>query len=183
MTVNKNKATIGIVIAIAASVMLMINLIAITQSGLGNGSSATWDRNFQSFADNLVSDCSTDQEKVDVFANWITTNIEYDDDYNFGFYQHTNINNVIKNKTGVCFDYSNLFAAMCRSQNIPCHIVDGTSQISNTHHSWNRVLINGEWKEVDLTNDAAYFQKGEGQYFGYQPIDDSNSVYKITKIY
>lgn len=181
MTKQKNIRFAGIAIVLAAFVFMMISLFGITGSGTGNGGSAIWNRDFQQFADNMVSDCNTDKEKSDTFAVWITNNIEYDSDYQFGIYQYTDVSKVIENKTGVCYDYSNVYAALCRSQNIPCHIVDGVSD-SGYHHSWNRVYLDGVWYDVDLTNDAAFVQKNEGKYFGYQTAGEDDT-YRVTKIY
>lgn len=183
MKVKNNKAVIGLVITFSAFVMLMINIFAVTQNGIGNGGSAIWNHEFQNVTDEIVENCDTDAEKVDAIYNWITTNIKYDNDYKFGLYQKTNVNKVIETKTGVCYDYSNVFAAMCRSQNIPCQIIDGVSKTSNMHHSWNKVFLDGKWYEVDVTNDASYIQNNEGEYFGYQPENSSESIYKITKTY
>ena len=45
---------------------------------------------------------------------------------------------------GICFDYANLFTAICRSQNIPCYTVYGHNIIDHSsRHCWNRVYFNG----------------------------------------
>lgn len=41
-------------------------------------------------------------------------------------------------KTGICFDYSSLFAAMARSQNIPTRLVVGYAS-PDIYHAWNEV--------------------------------------------
>lgn len=50
-------------------------------------------------------------------------------------------------KIGVCHDFANIFATMCRAQDIPCNTVD------NRTHTWNLVYVNGSWVEVDMTVD------------------------------
>lgn len=53
-----------------------------------------------------------------------------------------------RNNTGVCLDFANIYAIMCREQGIPCTI------LTTDTHAWNAVYINGEWVEVDLTTDV-----------------------------
>ncbi|MCQ2911840.1 MAG: transglutaminase domain-containing protein, partial [Clostridia bacterium] len=57
--------------------------------------------------------------------------------------------------------YSAIFAGMLRSLDIPTKMVKGYNKADlNTYHAWNQVLVNGEWKTVDTTNDAYRVQKG-----------------------
>ncbi len=51
--------------------------------------------------------------------------------------------------TGICYDFSALFAAMCRSQGIPCAIARG--YLGSSYHAWNMVYIDGQWQAIDIT--------------------------------
>lgn len=51
----------------------------------------------------------------------------------------------------VCQGYSAAFAYVCRMSGIQCITVYGTSKGEN--HSWNKVLCDGKWYNVDLTWD------------------------------
>ena len=93
----------------------------------------------------------------------------------------------ISTRKGICYDFSHLFAALCRSQNIPCYVVDGTKfDDANYHHTWNRIYYNGCWWNVDVTIDIVKFQKQEKLY-GLLDIGDNafvrDKVYIITRIY
>ena len=90
--------------------------------------------------------------------NWLRNNIAYDvyiedrearsyeaEDWS-GKYSAWNL------KTGVCWDFSNIYAIMCRAQGIPCTTVGCESQ----NHVWNLVMINGRWIEADITTYARY---------------------------
>lgn len=57
-------------------------------------------------------------------------------------------NKVLENKKGICYDYASLFAAMCRSQGIPCKIVTGYTK-NNTLHAWNNVYVGNRWHFID----------------------------------
>ena len=58
---------------------------------------------------------------------------------------------VIKNKKGICFDYSALYAAMLRAQDIPVRLVIGYVQPENLYHAWNQVYVDGQWVWKDAT--------------------------------
>ena len=54
----------------------------------------------------------------------------------------------LKTKKGVCYDKASLFAAMCRSQGIPCRIKTG--YYNGEYHAWNEVYIKKKWYKVDV---------------------------------
>ena len=56
---------------------------------------------------------------------------------------------VFNSHMGICCDFATLFAAMCRSQGIPCRIKKGYYQ--SIYHAWNEVCIDGFWYKVDTT--------------------------------
>ena len=61
---------------------------------------------------------------------------------------------VLKAGKGICYDMSALFAALCRSQDIPCKLVKGT--YNNGAHAWNEVFCGGKWYQVDMTYSVQY---------------------------
>ena len=50
-------------------------------------------------------------------------------------------------RIGVCADFTNILATMCRAQGIPCIMLETRT------HSWNAVYVNGNWVEIDMTVD------------------------------
>ena len=56
---------------------------------------------------------------------------------------------ILEAGTGICYDFAALFAAMCRSQGIPCAIAKG--DLNGGYHAWNMVYIDGAWNAVDIT--------------------------------
>lgn len=98
----------------------------------------------------------SDARKVFAIHEWMCENLAYD------FYRsrvlrtpRAFVNNDFSGtydtwttKIGVCHDFANIFATMCRAQDIPCNTVD------NRVHTWNLVYINGSWVEVDMTIDV-----------------------------
>lgn len=136
------------------------------------------------FSHSLVKESWSDEAKVFTFTQWICSNIAYDkykvntirmsrakyasnasydaykyDEY-FAWYNHV----------GVCWDYTNILAIMCRANNIPC------TSVENYTHTWNAVYINEHWIPVDITLMYHYECSGENPERIYKmPILHMNS--------
>lgn len=150
-----------------------------------NGCATLWDTQTENLADEICAECNTDAEKVQAIYSWMIENLEYDYDYQV-ILQYFDVRRTLRSRKGVCYDFSNLFAAFCRSQNIHCHVVDGTPFDRATEdHTWNRVYYDGFWWDVDVTNDISCTANGKTLY-GFRQLDDasaSDKNYFITKTY
>ena len=154
-------------------------------TSLTNGQATLWDTKTVELADEICADYDSDTEKVKAIYNWITHNFEYEYDF-YPLLQYFNVRKTISNQKGICYDFAHLFAALCRSQNIPCYVVDGDKRDNlQSHHSWNRVYFDGSWWNTDITFDIVQVQKKEKLY-GFRNIENAYSYdgeYYITKIY
>ena len=58
-------------------------------------------------------------------------------------------------KTGICYDFSSLYASMLRSQGVPVKLVKGYTPNAEGYHAWNEVYDakTGEWHVIDTTYD------------------------------
>ena len=151
---------------------------------LNNGGATLWDTQTEELADEICAGCDTDEEKVQAIYQWIIYNFKYDYDY-YAIIQYFNIRRTLHTRKGVCYNFSNLFAALCRSQNIPCYVVDGISYETGAQHTWNRVYYNDSWWDVDVTNDMSA-SKHSGNIYGFRKLGSphsSDEEYRITKIY
>lgn len=152
---------------------------------LNNGGATLWDTQTEQLADEICTDCETDEEKVKAIYCWMIASFEYDYDYH-AFIQYFDIRRTLRTHKGVCYDFSNLFAALCRSQNIPCYVVDGKLyDHSLAAHTWNRVYYNDSWWDVDVTNDTTSTANGNKLY-GFHELETyhrQDGEYKLTKIY
>ena len=150
-----------------------------------NGGTTLWDAQTEEIADEICSDRDTDAEKVQAIYNWMVANLEYDYDY-YVLFQYFDVHKTLRTKQGVCFDFSHLFAAFCRSQNIPCYAVDGISYKDNAvQHTWNRVYYDGTWWNMDVTNDISSTAAGKTLY-GFRKLDGAfapDADFYIIKIY
>ena len=103
----------------------------------------------------LCDGVEEDSDKVVAIHNYIAENFEYDHSFAKAV-KAGKIKNytpdtaeILATQKGVCYDFSALFAAMCRSQGIACAVSKG--YINEGYHAWNMVWIDGEWIAVDLT--------------------------------
>ena len=55
----------------------------------------------------------------------------------------------LNSNKGICYDLASLFAAMCRSQDIPCTLTKGYA--GSSYHAWNKVNVSGNWYQIDMT--------------------------------
>lgn len=153
---------------------------------LTNGQATLWDTKTEKLADEICDDCDSDEEKVKAIYSWIIHNFEYDYECE-PIVQYYNVRKTLSTQKGICYDFAHLFAALCRSQNIPCYVVDGTKyDNANYHHTWNRVYFDGAWWNTDVTFDTIQTRK-RGQLYGLRSLGNNAFVedaeYIITRIY
>ncbi len=102
----------------------------------------------------ICAGLTTDKEKAEAVFKYLSTNLAYH------FIRAVSVekgylpdlDSVLKEKMGICFDYSALMACMLRTQGVPTQVVIGFAD--QTYHAWNKVLINGEWVRMDATFEA-----------------------------
>ena len=192
-TVRRNKDSLltKIYVLVIAGLILVTGITAYNfvrkpeAPYLANGGATLWDTQTEKLADEICAGCDTDAEKVQAIYCWIIQNCEYDYDYH-AFIQYFNVRRTLHTRKGVCYDFSNLFAALCRSQGILCYVVDGTPfDRSLAAHTWNRVYYNSSWWDVDVTNDISA-SKDDKTLYGFHKLEYPHSPdcdYSITKIY
>ena len=152
---------------------------------LTNGQATLWDTSTVKLADEICADCDTDEEKVKAIYKWMIHNFEYDYEYE-PIVQYFNVRKTLSTRKGICYDFSHLFAALCRSRNIPCYVVDGTPYDPEMDcHTWNRVCFDGTWWDMDITFDIVQTKKQEQLYWFRKTINPyaQDKEYQITKIY
>ncbi len=177
---------LAVSIFIIVALILSYNFVCKPESPyLLNGGATLWDTQTEEIADEICAGCETDEEKVQAIYTWMIANMEYDYDYQV-LLQYFDVRRTLSTRKGVCYDFANLFAALCRSQNIPCYVVDGTPYDRSTQdHTWNRVYYDGCWWDLDVTNDISCTASGKSPY-GFRELTsvyDSDKDYFITKIY
>ena len=152
---------------------------------LTNGQATLWDTKTVELADEICTDCDTDEEKVKAIYKWMIHNFEYDYECE-PLIQYFNVRKTLNTRKGICYDFSHLFAALCRSQNIPCYVVDGDKRDNDQyHHTWNRVYFDSSWWNIDVTFDTVQ-TKNQGSLYGLREIEapySQDGEYFIKRIY
>ncbi len=178
---TKVVASVTLVVLIMSMGYCVREFFVSSKTGLVNGLATAWSSVDENFFNELAKDCTAQEEIARKGHDWLEENIKYDYDAN-ELYQYFNIEKTLQTKMGVCFDYSNLFAAYCRSQGIPCFVIDGYRRDNNAYlHTWNRVYFNNTWWNVDITYDAT-----SDNTYRFRKLDSLNaedSEYIITRIY
>ena len=150
-----------------------------------NGQATLWDTKTVELADEMCADCDTDEEKVKSIYNWMIDNFEYDYGYT-SVIQYFDVRRTLSSQKGICYDFAHLFAALCRSQNIPCYVVDGDKRDNTQYrHTWNRVYFDGSWWNIDVTFDTVQ-TKNQGSLYGLREIEapySQDGEYFIKRIY
>ncbi len=169
-----------LLISAAILTITTITFSSAIRDPLANGAGVLWSSEDENQFDRIATG-ATDEEKVLSAYTWMTENLTYDHNYDC-LYQYSDITKTMQTKTGVCYDIACLFAAICRSQGIPCYVIDGYARTDRTaQHTWNRVLIDGTWHDVDVTNDLTAENP-----FGFQVVPNYNSAdenFVIMRIY
>ncbi len=103
----------------------------------------------------LAKGATNEGDVMRAVYQWIVDNISYDNDKAKQVSGTTgyvpNPDETLANKTGICFDYASLAAAMLRSLGVPAKIITGYVSPDGVYHAWNMVYINGSWTSVEFS--------------------------------
>ena len=181
------KIYVLIVSALIVSLLFLAYIFVYKQADLSltNGQATLWDTDTVKLADEICADCNTDEERVKAIYEWMIHNFEYGYECE-PVIQYFNVRKTLSTRKGICYDFSHLFTALCRSQNIPCYVVDGDKRDNaQYHHTWNRVYLEGSWWDMDVTFDIVQ-NKNQGSLYGLREIEapySQDGEYFIKRIY
>ena len=94
-------------------------------------------------------------QRIEACYQWVIDELEYDNDkvqVATQKYIVPDLDEIMKTKKGICFDYAALLCAMLRLQHIPTRVICGNTDIE--YHAWIEVYLEGEgWVNPDLYVD------------------------------
>ena len=103
----------------------------------------------------LAANTKDQAAAAEAIYNWIVDNITYDTEKATQMKNATGYlpdpDETFHTKTGICFDYASLAAAMLRSVGIPTKIVTGYVADQSIYHAWNMVYMQDKWVNVRFT--------------------------------
>lgn len=119
-------------------------------------------------ANQITVETSDDYEKAAKIYKWVCENIYYDSDSITDSSSSAPYvaSDVLTERRAVCLGYANLYAALCRSQGIPCKVVTGYAlgimsgdsewteeniATKEANHAWNEVYVGNRWVIADPT--------------------------------
>lgn len=121
-----------------------------------------WTEDMQAIklAASLTEGIEGDSAKAQAIFDYIVSNISYDYDKisRLSSDYTPDIDTIISDGKGICYDYAVLYAAMLRSQEIPAKLVKGYRSDLNAYHAWNEVYLDGSWRVIDTTYSAALYK-------------------------
>jgi len=99
----------------------------------------------------LCAGLESDADKLEAVRAFITGGFAYDYVRALTISENYlgDIDGCFESRMGLCQDLAALTACMLRVQGIPTQLVIGYA--GNTYHAWNSVLIDGEYRRVDVT--------------------------------
>lgn len=130
-------------------------------------------------AKELTEDCSEELDKIRAIYEFTTTTIVYDEEkaaaVTSGYLP--DIDETLRTKTGICFDYAALMTCMLRSLGIPTKLQIGFSgeikhawistYLSDTGWADNIIRFDGEgWAMMDPTFDSEMDEQQLAEYIG-----------------
>lgn len=125
-------------------------------------------RSIPQLADYLTATARDDYEKARAIYTWITQHITYSDTTLTNGWLGTPENsvlqqaeNVLKNRTGVCEGFANLYKSLCVAAGLQAEVVTGSVKeedgtVADVGHAWNAVQLQGQWFLTDPTWGSGY---------------------------
>ena len=102
----------------------------------------------------VAAACDTELDVLDAVTKWVAGHVSYDYDKaekpssSVGYVPSPD--RTLRERSGVCFDYASVEAAMLRSMDVPCKVVTGYVD-GNVYHAWVSAYVNGKWRRRDPT--------------------------------
>ena len=135
----------------------------------------------------ILSEDMTDFQRVLAIYDYLCSEIEYDnvlEQYskldptpeNLYRYDGFQLEGVFLHKKAVCEGISKAFNLLCWMEGIQAQKING--KVNNTGHSWNKVLVEGKWYNVDAT--WGRIQSEEGSFVSYKYFLVSDIVMENT---
>jgi len=117
-----------------------------------------YDKQIRAILSNVITPGMSDRQKAKAVHDYMVVTYQYDTNYASGLYGDDtySFRGLLKNNTGVCQAYAELFYLLMRYEGIECYLVTGTADGGTGlygSHAWNLILVDGNYYHVDVTFD------------------------------
>ncbi len=135
-------------------------------------------KNTIALAEKLAGKEKDSMKKVQKIYDYVVKNLTYDTNraatVQSGYLP--NLDDVLKQKKGICFDYAALMAGMLRSQGVPCKLVVGYA--GDVYHAWVSVWSEKSgWVEKAIFFDGTSWQRMDPTFASSAKSSDSIMKY------
>jgi hypothetical protein len=96
----------------------------------------------------------TDIEKITAIHDYVVTNYKYE-------FINYSMSEIIDSKKAKCDGYAALFQLLAEKSGIKSLVVTGFDKDRDILHTFNLVMINKKWYQVDCTYDASQYKKSK----------------------
>lgn len=125
------------------------------------------------------------QKAIDIYV-WIAENVKYSKN-TYGVKDPAIY--AFEKRESVCTGFAGLYSAMCRDVGLSVRQLGGVA--NGSPHTWNQVLINGKWINVDCTFASSLFvatnkskvNMTEGEAYEALTTNSSNEISNNSTIY
>lgn len=148
------------------------------------------DASIQRLARQLTQGKTTKREKAKAIYQYVAQNISYDvqkfkqDDFEYD----DSALKTLREKSGVCQDYTFLAIALLRSIDLEARFVEGMAD--GNRHSWVEVKVDGRWLTMDPTWGSGYINQNDQfvkryttEYFDPNPSEFQKTHRRIGVMY
>ncbi len=117
-------------------------------------------RNMPALVAYLTAPAKAETEKARSLYIWVTRYLSYDHAAsNRGKRLNQSVGDILRRRRGTCFDYAQLYEALCRTAGLTCRMISGYARpkldasvrLQEPDHAWNAVQLDGEWRLLDAT--------------------------------
>ena len=117
-----------------------------------------WDRDMPCIqaADSLCAGLPSDAAKAEALWGVIVKDYVYDYELaaNVKYNYTPSLMGIYISRKGICFGLTSLYNSQLRSQGIRAKMLHGIVNAYGAYHAWSEVMLDGEWRHVDITNDT-----------------------------
>ena len=137
-----------------------LHIAAVNQSSLWLASTQPvyWDKPLVRQKSATVTQGATSiEQKVEQVYRYVMKIMVYDTNKinTIGTDYVPDLEKLIHNPHGICYDYAALVAGLLRAQGIAAKLVKGYRVGMTPYHAWNEVWVNNRWVIIDATYDDA----------------------------
>jgi len=127
----------------------------------------------------LASKASSEKDFIKSVYQYMQDNMSYDDAFAAAVEEGyiPNPDSTLRTKTGICFDFASLTAAMLRSQGIPTKLITGYVGEDGLYHAWNNMYLKSEgWVSAEFTISKETWALMDVTFATIGKVDDTSYV-------